>query len=347
MLRTRQALRALPPGALDRTLDFDPGWLKVLGAMPTAVPLAPRVTTEASLRAQLGGSCVVFVGDHRTVGPVAAIADRAPALALAARALGCTLDPALTQPLHPALEGSLAVLLTRTVALALAPSPPPLLRAITDELSNAIRSLGTQNSTFWAWPWRYTVGTLEGTVTVIVPTASLTVVPVDLHRVRDAGVRVSVVAGRTSLPVEHIAAVTPGDVLTLDRLRLKSRRVTAEAVDLALGVTPSATLAVDMTPEGKLVRVGPLVPWRTTTMDDGLTPDEVLSEVSVDVVVEIARGVLTVGEIAKWRMGEVVTLGQRLGDDVTVTVGSRVMARGELVNVDGEVGVRITELVPQ
>jgi flagellar motor switch/type III secretory pathway protein FliN len=43
--------------------------------------------------------------------------------------------------------------------------------------------------------------------------------------------------------------------------------------------------------------------------------------------------------------GDVVTLGRRVGEAVTLRVGGAVVARGELVVVDGEVGVRIKHRV--
>lgn len=61
----------------------------------------------------------------------------------------------------------------------------------------------------------------------------------------------------------------------------------------------------------------------------------------VDVVVEVARIAMPLGELAALRPGEVLVTGRALGERVTLRVGERTIALGELVDVDGEIGVRI------
>jgi flagellar motor switch/type III secretory pathway protein FliN len=41
--------------------------------------------------------------------------------------------------------------------------------------------------------------------------------------------------------------------------------------------------------------------------------------------------------------GDVIALGHPVGHSVLLRVGSQIVARGELVDVDGEVGVRVVE----
>lgn len=72
---------------------------------------------------------------------------------------------------------------------------------------------------------------------------------------------------------------------------------------------------------------------------------DVLTALPVEVTVEIARAQCAVSEVASWRPGEVVTLATRVGDLVVVRAGGREVARGELVDVEGEVGVRILEVL--
>jgi flagellar motor switch/type III secretory pathway protein FliN len=70
-----------------------------------------------------------------------------------------------------------------------------------------------------------------------------------------------------------------------------------------------------------------------------------LATVTVEVEVVIARGSFAVGEVAAWRPGEVIALPTRVGEPVELRAGGRVVARGELCDVEGEVGVRVTELL--
>ncbi len=70
---------------------------------------------------------------------------------------------------------------------------------------------------------------------------------------------------------------------------------------------------------------------------------EVLATLPVEVEVVIGHGVFSVGEISSWRVGEVVELPSRIGEPALIRAGGRPIARGELCDVEGQVGVRITE----
>jgi flagellar motor switch/type III secretory pathway protein FliN len=59
------------------------------------------------------------------------------------------------------------------------------------------------------------------------------------------------------------------------------------------------------------------------------------------VTVELARFTLSLQQLAELREGEVLLTGRPLGESVTLRAGGRVLASGELVDVDGEVGVRV------
>jgi type III secretion system YscQ/HrcQ family protein len=77
--------------------------------------------------------------------------------------------------------------------------------------------------------------------------------------------------------------------------------------------------------------------------DDTLT-DAVL-EAPVVVRVELGSVSLPASEWAKLRPGDVIETGQRVAEPVVLRIAGRAVARGELVDVDGELGVRIRELV--
>lgn len=78
-------------------------------------------------------------------------------------------------------------------------------------------------------------------------------------------------------------------------------------------------------------------------------PDETLREIALEtpivVRVEVASITLTAREWAKLAPGDVIETGVPLAEPVILRVAGREMARGELVAVDGELGVRIREIV--
>ena len=66
-----------------------------------------------------------------------------------------------------------------------------------------------------------------------------------------------------------------------------------------------------------------------------------LGEVPVVVRVEIGAAQMTAREWSRLGAGDVITLGRRIGEHVVLRAGGDEVARGELVDVEGEIGVRI------
>jgi flagellar motor switch protein FliN/FliY len=70
-----------------------------------------------------------------------------------------------------------------------------------------------------------------------------------------------------------------------------------------------------------------------------------LSDVPVDLTVEMGRTRLTVGETLELRQGSIVTLNRMAGEPVDLLVNGTPIARGEVVVIDEQFGLRITEVV--
>ena len=70
-----------------------------------------------------------------------------------------------------------------------------------------------------------------------------------------------------------------------------------------------------------------------------------LPEIPVDLVVELGRARLTIGELAELGKDEVVELDRPADRPLDVIVGGRVFARGEVVMVGERLALRVTELV--
>jgi flagellar motor switch protein FliM len=77
---------------------------------------------------------------------------------------------------------------------------------------------------------------------------------------------------------------------------------------------------------------------------DEAATDQLLRELPVEVVCELGRVTMTGRELLEMGPGAVIPVGRPLAGPVDLTVGGRVVARGELVDVEGEVGVRIIQL---
>jgi flagellar motor switch protein FliN len=71
-----------------------------------------------------------------------------------------------------------------------------------------------------------------------------------------------------------------------------------------------------------------------------------LSHVPVEVTVRLARTTMALAEVLGLRRGEVLSLNQPVGEPVELVAAGRVFATGELVTVDGQLGLRILEIAP-
>lgn len=78
--------------------------------------------------------------------------------------------------------------------------------------------------------------------------------------------------------------------------------------------------------------------------EDGGTDLGRLQNVPVELAIEIGRTRMTIGEALALGPGSVVTVGRLAGDPVDLLVNGRVIARGEVVAIDEEMGLRITEI---
>jgi flagellar motor switch protein FliN/FliY len=68
-------------------------------------------------------------------------------------------------------------------------------------------------------------------------------------------------------------------------------------------------------------------------------------DVPVELSVEIGRTMMTIRETLELGPGSIVTLDRMTGEPVDLLVNGRRIARGEVVAIDEEFGLRITEVV--
>jgi flagellar motor switch/type III secretory pathway protein FliN len=108
-------------------------------------------------------------------------------------------------------------------------------------------------------------------------------------------------------------------------------------------------IRVELRPDGRLV-VGETAQARLTVERDksSSTEGETLTDVLLDtpVVVRIELGAVSMSarDWARLGPGDVIETAQRIAEPVLLRVQGREVGRGELVNVDGQVGVRIQKL---
>lgn len=163
-------------------------------------------------------------------------------------------------------------------------------------------------------------------------------------------IRVPIVVGASLAERAALADFVPGNAwfpgpgLWLDQTFAGSVALAAPGHDRGL----LATLSED----GKIVlREGSvqLLPDAGELMSDPEKSEASLIDAVLDspVVVRIEVGALSMSarEWAALAPGDVIESGRRIAEPVVLRVAGREVARGELVNLEGELGVRIRELV--
>jgi flagellar motor switch protein FliN/FliY len=70
-----------------------------------------------------------------------------------------------------------------------------------------------------------------------------------------------------------------------------------------------------------------------------------LNDVPVELAVEIGRTRMTIGQTLELRPGSVVSLNRLAGEPVDLLVNGKPIARGEVVVIDEEFGLRVTDVV--
>lgn len=71
-----------------------------------------------------------------------------------------------------------------------------------------------------------------------------------------------------------------------------------------------------------------------------LSPD-----IPINLVAVIGKTTISIAELVKYRVGQTIDLKRAPGETVDLVANGRLIARGELVEMDGKMGVRILKMV--
>ncbi|AAX16794.1 flagellar motor switch protein FliN [Borrelia hermsii] len=96
-------------------------------------------------------------------------------------------------------------------------------------------------------------------------------------------------------------------------------------------------------PEIKGVKLPDLI----DTLPEGVDPSNLglLMDVSMQVTVELGRTERKIKDILGMSEGTIITLDKLAGEPVDILVNGKVVAKGEVVVIDENFGVRITEII--
>lgn len=85
---------------------------------------------------------------------------------------------------------------------------------------------------------------------------------------------------------------------------------------------------------------------QATAVDSGFTPMlRRLMDLELPLAVTLGRAVLPVEDILKLTSGSLIELDRSVGEYVDLMVQGTIVARGEIVSVKGNYGIRIKEII--
>jgi type III secretion system YscQ/HrcQ family protein len=162
----------------------------------------------------------------------------------------------------------------------------------------------------------------------------------------DAHVQLRLEVGRTALERPDLAGLEAGDVVLFDRIGVRDARGGPVTLRLGRGGFRARLDGDALTIEEpyRLNLGAPIMESESSERPDEAGADQLLRELPVEVVCELGRVTMTGRELLELRPGAVIPVGRPLAGPVDLTVGGRVVARGELVDVEGEIGVRIAQI---
>ena len=190
------------------------------------------------------------------------------------------------------------------------------------------------------------------------------------HAKRLAAVPVAlrVEIGQVEISARDIAAVHQGDVVVVDALSCRADQGENGTARLKVGRGNAGHVDVDVVLEngryqarvtafswGDEVRPGSGAPGEGAPSNDGrpIVSDalqgqegvELLNDIPLQISVELARVQVTAEDVVALKMGQVIDLNRGAAEPMDLSVNGKVVARGELVEIEGNLGVRILSLV--
>ena len=103
--------------------------------------------------------------------------------------------------------------------------------------------------------------------------------------------------------------------------------------------------AVDVTPASVTVHEFPALQTNEINLGGDTRPLSLLHDVEMGVTAELGRRRMTVRDLLSLTPGAVIELDRAAGSPVDVLVNGTLIARGEVVVIDEEFGIRISEIV--
>jgi flagellar motor switch/type III secretory pathway protein FliN len=229
---------------------------------------------------------------------------------------------------RPAAEGARHIAPDAARAAAIDPHAPTRIAPVANRVANRAAQRGASSASNTPGAWRtvelaVTLGNVAMTVVAFVP-RSLELRTPPLRGWPAWTFDIPIVVGRSAVGRAAIAQLAVRDIITVERtleLQIGDGRI-------GLTATPRAVEATVST--GYLPR-------------DMTLPDDAHLELTV----QLGTTRMSLRALSELAVGQIVSLGRPLAGPFEVRAAGRLVGQGELVDVDGELGVRIVSLAQE
>jgi flagellar motor switch/type III secretory pathway protein FliN len=143
-----------------------------------------------------------------------------------------------------------------------------------------------------------------------------------------------IVVGRCALPVDAIRQLAVRDIVTLDRPLAGHPDASGRRADAELVIFGGA-VGLRAAPNAVSAAVGTGYVRRDMSLPD---------DAHVELTVALGTTQLSLRQVVELAVGQIIQLGRPLAGPFELRAAGRIVGRGELVDVDGELGVRIVSL---
>lgn len=161
--------------------------------------------------------------------------------------------------------------------------------------------------------------------------------------------------GEIKLLAEELASLEPSDIILLSGIGVRySDGELTGSVRARLGQNGAGCFSSDIISEPSSVKIM-LNSFTVSTQPKGekeameekdlAESAQFVQSVPVTIVVELGRRNMTIADVSRLRLGQIIDLKRTPSEPVDLTIDGKVIGKGELVDIEGDLGVRILKLV--
>ena len=137
----------------------------------------------------------------------------------------------------------------------------------------------------------------------------------------------------------------PGDLSQEQRIWVARARATGDNVTIDMALTIDEALAHDIISLKTSDPDATAAAERRAGSEGGPSKIDMILDVTLPVAVELGRARMQIQDILKLTPGSVIALDKSAGDPVELFINDRAIAKGEVVIIDENFGVRLTSIV--